>query len=115
MVTIILFVLALPLILTLAVILWTFFAPGKQEEIEWWRWQVLVAYDQLVNTYFRGWADESISSRAYRLSLSDPCNNCQWARKLIDKIFFFDPNHCEESYRSEKDRLQMPPALRGNP
>lgn len=61
-----------------------------------------------------GWADESISSRAYRLSLSDPCNNCQWARKLIDKIFFFEPNHCEESYKSEKDRLQMPPALRGN-
>lgn len=114
MITFIFFILALPFITSLVVIAWSFLAPGKPEEIKWWRWQVLVAYDQLVNTYFRGWADESISSRAYRLSLSLPCNNCQWVKKLIDKIFFFDPNHCEESYKSEKGRLQMPPELRGS-
>jgi|PlaIllAssembly_1097288.scaffolds.fasta_scaffold00002_15 hypothetical protein len=114
MLTFILFILALPLILSLVVVAWSFLASGTLEETSWWRWQVLVAYDQLVNTFFRGWADESISSRAYRLSLSYPCDGCQWARKLIDKIFFFDYNHCEESYRSEKERLQMPPELRGN-
>lgn len=114
MITFILFILALPVILSLFAIGYSFFADGKPEEIKWWRWQILIAYDQLVNTYFRGWADESISSRAYRYSLSVPCDNCQWAKKLIDKIFFFDPNHCEESYKSEKERLQMPPALRGN-
>lgn len=113
MLTFILFILALPLILTLIVVSWSFLASGTSEETKWWRWQILVAYDQLVNTYFRGWADESISSRAYRFSLSYPCNNCQWAKKLIDKIFFFDPNHCEESYKSEKERMQMPPELRG--
>lgn len=115
MLTFILLILALPALITLGVIVWTFFAKGKPEEINWWRWQILVAYDQLVNTFFRGWADETMSSRAFRKSMEQPCNNCKWIRQLIDKIFFFDPNHCEESYLSEKNRLQMPPELRGNP
>lgn len=115
MITFILFILALPLLVSLGVLAWSFFATGNPEELKWWRKQVFIAYDQLVNTYFRGWADESVSSRAYRYSLSVPCDHCQWAQKLIDKIFFFDHNHCEESYKSEKDRLHHPPSLRVTP
>lgn len=107
-----LFLFSLPTIFTLLAIGISFFKNTETEKAKWWRWQILVAYDQLINALFMGWADESISSRSYRKSLENPCFNCEWVRKLIDKIFFFDPNHCEQSYRSEKNRSQLPPSLR---
>ena len=115
MISFILFLFALPSIITLFAIGISFFKNIEPEKTKWWRWQILVAYDQLINAIFMGWADESVSSRSYRKSLENPCFNCEWSQKLIDKIFFFDPNHCEEAYKSERDRLQMPPALRGAP
>lgn len=76
--------------------------------------QILIAIDQLVNTIFGGWADETMSSRCWRaeqrgLTYGKIC------RPLIDAIFFFDKNHCEESYYSELNRMQEPPALRRFP
>lgn len=32
--------------------------------------QVLIALDQLLNTLFKGYADETLSSRAYRLRVA---------------------------------------------
>ena len=29
-------------------------------------------------------------------------------RPLIDAIFWFDPDHCRESFRSEVERRQLP-------
>ena len=75
--------------------------------------QFLIAFDQLINTivYIRGdgfgWADETLSARAYRLRKEHP-----FLHKSIDMIFFFDDNHCEESYFSELNRLQTPPEYR---
>lgn len=66
--------------------------------------QVLIAVDQLVNTLLGGWADETLSSRAYR----NEWKVCQ----LIDILFFWDVAHCKESYYSEKFRRQLPPELR---
>lgn len=67
--------------------------------------QTFIAIDQLINAILGGWADETLSSRAWR---------CGWIKTqiTIDTILFFDKNHCYMSYVSEKKRLQTPPELR---
>lgn len=55
-----------------------------------------------------GWADETISSRAYRKSLKGD----RYFMDVIDSIFFWHPDHCQKSYESEKIRNQLPPELR---
>lgn len=68
-------------------------------------YQSLIALDQFVNAaVFGGWADETLSSRAYR----------EFPRlaKVIDWVLWFDPQHCYTSYLSERDRAQEPPELR---
>lgn len=44
--------------------------------------QVLIALDQLANAICGGWADETLSSRAYRESPR--------AEKFINTLFFWD-------------------------
>ena len=54
--------------------------------------QIPIAIDQLVNALFGGWADETISSVAWRKR-----NECRgWAllRNLIDTLFFLQADHC---------------------
>lgn len=70
---------------------------------------ILIALDQLVNTIFSGWPDETISSRAWRWDIN---GKRAWPRKLIDGIFFWDAEHCKESYESERLGRQLPPELR---
>ena len=74
-------------------------------------YNLAVMLDQAVNTILCGFPDETISARAYRRA----SDGIRWgivARKVIDTIFFFDPNHCYESYKSEHHRRQMPPEYR---
>lgn len=71
--------------------------------------QVLIALDQLLNTLFKGYADETLSSRAYRLRVE---RGRVWPERIIDTVLFFDDNHCEESYISEVQRRQLPPSFR---
>lgn len=66
--------------------------------------QVLIAIDQFINTLFLGYADESISARAYRLR----DKGWSWQHKWIDRLFFWQQNHCKESYISELKRQQLP-------
>ena len=76
--------------------------------------QVLVALDQLLNTllwFLPGgcWADETLSSRAWRIrNIPD----WGWLYQVIDAIWFWEKNHCYQSYVSERDRLQLPPEYR---
>ena len=72
--------------------------------------QIPIAIDQLINTLFGGWADETISSRAHRMQ----GKSRKWyrIRKIIDGLFFWQKYHCREAYESEKNRLQCPPELR---
>ena len=71
--------------------------------------KVLIAVDQLVNALLAGWPDETMSSRAWRWEQ----NGVRvWPRRLIDRIFFWAPNHCRESYVSERKGRQLPPELR---
>ena len=71
---------------------------------------VLIALDQLANALIGGWPDESLSSRAWR----EYCSGQRlWPKRLIDVLLlWFDKNHCEESYKSEILRRQLPPSMR---
>ena len=71
---------------------------------------VLIAIDQLLNTLLCGWPDETLSSRCWRW---DRDGKWQWPRRLVDALFFWEKEHCRESYESEQLRMQMPPELRG--
>jgi hypothetical protein len=78
------------------------------------RWmQVLIAVDQLANTLIGGWADETISSRSWRMEQ----RATRWAcsRRWIDAVFrlcFGQQDHCFGSYTSEQVRTHFPPELR---
>lgn len=74
----------------------------------YWK-KVLIAVDQLVNALLAGWPDETMSSRAWRWE-QDGVR--AWPRRVIDRLFFWEPNHCRESYRSEREGRQLPPELR---
>ena len=70
---------------------------------------VAIAVDQLINAILGGWPDEAISSVAHRL---DRDGIRSWPRKLIDGLFFWEKEHCKNSYESERLRRQLPPELR---
>lgn len=70
--------------------------------------QILVALDQLVNTFLGGYADETLSSRAHRRRLRGK-GGVAW---VIDHIFFWQDEHCKASYESELERAQLPVEFR---
>ena len=74
----------------------------------YWK-NVLIAVDQLVNSLLAGFPDETLSSRAWRWE-KDGVRS--WPRCLIDHLFFWEPNHCRESFQSEREGRQLPPELR---
>ena len=71
---------------------------------------LLICIDQLVFciiTLGSSAPDETISSAAYRLELQGRLPGKVF-RPLIDKIMFFDPNHCRKAYRAEINGWQRP-------
>ena len=70
--------------------------------------QIAIAFDQLVNTFLGGYADETMSSRCWRLRDFQPY---KILRPVIDTVLFFDPDHCETSYENEISRKYMPADL----
>lgn len=74
-----------------------------------WGKAVAVAVDQLVNAFCGGWPDETLSSRVWRWELA---GKRSWPHKVIDRLFFWESEHCRESYESELARRQWPPELR---
>ena len=66
--------------------------------------QSLIAFDQLVNTLVWlksegfGKCNETLSSRAWRL------RNDSHGYKVINAIFFWQPDHCFHSYENELKR-----------
>lgn len=71
--------------------------------------QLLIALDQLGNALIAGWADETISARAWR-SRTKP----RWgaARIAIDAMFFWQDEHCKQAHASELARLHSAPGDR---
>lgn len=69
----------------------------------------LIGQDQSVNTLIRlsdgyGQPDEMLSARAWRLRHRHP-----YLRLWIDRLFFWDDNHCRECFEIEQQRKQLPP------
>ena len=73
--------------------------------------QFLIAVDQLANTVLKGWADETLSARAYRNSAN---GKPKWQRieRAINAIFFWQPNHCKTAFRMELERGHLPARYR---
>ena len=74
-----------------------------------WFTQVIIAIDQLANAVFAGNADETISARSYRMSVFSPTPKRRWvlARKFIDWLFFWEPDHTSNAYQAEIERRHM--------
>lgn len=70
---------------------------------------MLIAVDQLVNAMLAGFPDETMSSRAWRWE-QDGVR--AWPRRVIDWLFFWEEQHCQQSYISEREGRQLPPELR---
>ena len=76
--------------------------------------QLLIALDQVLNTVVWikgdgfGMADETLSARAWRLREKSNA----WRR--IDRLFFWQVDHCRQSYLSELLRKHLPPEYRAN-
>lgn len=74
--------------------------------------QFLISLDQTLNTVIKmgddgyGYADEMLSARAWRLR--DKSTLYIW----IDRLFFWDKDHCQECYAIELERQQLPPEYR---
>jgi hypothetical protein len=79
-----------------------------------WFVQVFIALDQFINALFGGWADETLSSHAWRM----------WVKKLIagrifrpvyDALFIWQTwrmDHCERAYNKELRRYNSPLEMR---
>jgi len=70
---------------------------------------VLIAVDQLINATFKGWPDETLSSRAYRWARDSVR---YWPLRIIEALFWWESEHCKKSYESERFGRQLPPELR---
>ena len=50
-----------------------------------------IAASRLLNVVFQGVEDEMLSSRIHR-------ERIEWARAIVDRIFFWEVEHCRASY-----------------
>lgn len=75
-----------------------------------WHWlkQNALALDQVGNTLLGGWADETLSSHAYRLNRDG--KRFGFTMHIIDAVF--GAGHCYGAYRSERNRTQIAPEFR---
>lgn len=73
--------------------------------------RILICVDQFLNVViFDGDSDETVSARAYR---EQQTPKWAWRMAMLDRMFFWEVNHCEESFKWELARRDMPPAYRG--
>lgn len=71
--------------------------------------QVITALDQLVNALTGGWADETLSARAWRRRVN---KRFFAVYKVLNGIFFWQDNHCKTAYENEKLRKHAAPEMR---
>lgn len=72
-----------------------------------WIYQVVITIDQLINAIFNGSADETLSSRIYRLNQRPLYRALE---KFVNVLFwpFQGPEHCKNAYQKEIDGRHMP-------
>lgn len=73
--------------------------------------QLAISIDQLFNVLLGGYADETLSSRAWRAYYDKKPFGLVF-KPVIDTIFFFDKDHCFNSFLSERLDRQQPPENR---
>lgn len=74
------------------------------------RLQIWIAIDQLLNALLWGWADETLSARAWRMRHKK--TRWYWTVNIINGLFFWQANHCQASYESEKQQRHISPEYR---
>lgn len=77
-----------------------------------WLQQIIIisSIGQFFNALLGGWADETLSSCAWRMERAGR----PWGRitrPLIDALFF-QPGHCRAAFDAERQRVQAPPETR---
>ena len=79
-------------------------------KIKLWCYHTVIALDQLCNALAGGAADETFSSRCYRgAKLSDkPKKRWRFWYTLVNKLFWWQKDHCKSAYESEVLRRQYP-------
>lgn len=67
---------------------------------------ILITLDQFLNVLFGGHPDETMSASLWRHREKSAC----WCfgYMMINTIFFWQKDHCLESYLSEVQRKQLP-------
>ncbi len=71
---------------------------------------IFLAFDQLawvLLTLGHASPDETLSAGAWRMESQGKLAGLI-LRPVIDKILFFDRDHCAKAWRAERDRLQLP-------
>jgi hypothetical protein len=73
--------------------------------------QNLIAIDQVFNTILGGYADETLSARAWRAEQKGRFFGRMF-RPAIDLVMFFQPEHCKLAHEAEMKRRHLPPEMR---
>lgn len=81
------------------------------DKLKFYILQNFISIDQLFNVLLGGYADETLSSRAWR-AYYDKKPFGLFFKPLIDGLFFFDKDHCFNSFLSERLDRQQPPENR---
>lgn len=66
-----------------------------------WLFNILIALDRLLNAFCWGSPNETLSSRAYRMSVEGHLHWCVFAA-IVDSIFFWEAEHCKTSWRRNR-------------
>lgn len=66
---------------------------------------IMIAIDQLCNCIIGGTPDETISAKLWRMR--NKGRFWKYSQIFVDRLFWFDSDHCEESYNSELYRRQI--------
>lgn len=74
------------------------------------RLQIWIVIDQLLNALLWGWADETLSARAWRMRYKK--RRWMWAVRIINCVVFWQDNHCQSAYTSEKLQRHISPEYR---
>lgn len=76
---------------------------------------ILICLDQLafsLITLGHASPDETISAGLWRMEQQGKIAG-RVLRPVIDRLFWFDPDHCKSAYNAEFRKLQLPGSYRG--
>ena len=66
-----------------------------------------IGMDQLANALIGGSADETLSARAHRMRAKGQ-RWWGWTASAIDRLFFWQRDHCLKAHLAELQRAQLP-------